>query len=146
MIKYALACADGHEFESWFPDSEAYEKLHKRRLVVCPACGSAEVGKAIMAPAVVGAERAVAVAQKAAGTQVDDKRREMRAMVARLRQEIEANTVDVGPRFPELARAIHLGDEPERAIRGQASAEEARALVEEGVRVMPMPALADELN
>jgi hypothetical protein len=144
MIKYALSCAEGHEFESWFPDSAAYEKLRKRGLVACPDCGSIEVGKAIMAPAVVGAERAVA--EKPAESLADDKRREARAMIARLRHEIETNTVDVGARFPELARAIHAGDEPERAIRGQASTDEARALIEEGVGVMPMPMLADELN
>ena len=144
MIKYALGCAEGHEFESWFPDSAAYEKLRKRGLVACPQCGSVEVGKAIMAPAVVGAERAVA--EKPAESLVDDKRREARAMITRLRHEIETNTVDVGARFPELARAIHNGDEPERAIRGKASLDEAKALIEEGVGVMPMPVLADELN
>ena len=144
MIKYALGCAEGHEFESWFPDSAAYEKLRKRGLVACPECGSTEVDKAIMAPAVVGAERAVV--EKPAEVLVDDKRRQVREMVARLRREIEANTVDVGARFPELARAIHKGDEPERAIRGQASLDEAKALIEEGVGVMPMPMLADELN
>ena len=144
MIKYALGCAEGHEFESWFPDSAAYEKLRKRGLVACPQCGSVEVGKAIMAPAVVGAERATA--EKPAEGLVDDKRREARAMITRLRHEIETNTVDVGARFPELARAIHNGDEPERAIRGKASLDEAKALIEEGVGVMPMPALADELN
>ena len=68
-------------------------------------------------------------------------------MAVRLRQEIEANTDDVGGRFPEVARAIHAGDEPEqREFRGQASLDEARALIEEGVGVMPMPALADEMN
>ena len=67
-------------------------------------------------------------------------------MIARLRREIEANTDDVGPKFPEMARAIHQGDEPERAIRGQASLDEAKALIEEGVGVLPMPTLADELN
>ncbi len=144
MIKYALGCAEGHEFESWFPDSAAYEKLRKRGLVACPECGSIEVGKAIMAPAVVGADRPVA--EQSSETLVDDKRREARAMIARLRREIEANTVDVGKRFPELARAIHNGDEPERAIRGQASLDEAKALIEEGVGVMPLPVLADELN
>jgi hypothetical protein len=144
MIKYALGCADGHEFESWFPDSGAYESLRERGLVACPECGSTEVGKAIMAPAVVGVERAVA--EKPAETLVDDKRRQVRAMVARLRHEIEANTVDVGARFPEMARAMHQGDEPEQAIRGQASLAEAKGLIEEGVQVMPMPALADELN
>ena len=144
MIKYALGCAEGHEFESWFPDSAAYEKLRKRGLVACPQCGSVEVEKAIMAPAVVGFERTAA--EKPAESLVDDKRREARAMITRLRHEIETNTVDVGARFPEMARAIHNGDEPERAIRGQASLDEARALIEEGVGVMPMPALADELN
>ena len=144
MIKYALGCAEGHEFESWFPDSAAYEKLRERGLVACPECGSTKVDKAIMAPAVVGVERSVV--EKPAEALVDDKRRQAREMVARLRREIEANTVDVGARFPELARAIHQGDEPERAIRGQASLAEAKALVEEGVGVMPMPMLADELN
>ena len=67
-------------------------------------------------------------------------------MIARLRQEIEANTDDVGAKFPEIARAMHAGDEPERAIRGRASPDDARALIEEGVSVLPMPALADELN
>jgi hypothetical protein len=143
MIKYALGCAEGHEFESWFPDSSAYEKLRKRGLVACPECGSTRVDKAIMAPAVVGADRAVV--EKPAEV-LDDKRRQAREIVARLRREIEANTVDVGPRFPEVARAIHQGDEPERAVRGQASAAEAKALIEEGVGVMPMPMLADELN
>lgn len=144
MIKYALGCAEGHEFESWFPDSAAYEKLRKRGLVSCPQCGSTEVDKAIMAPAVVGAERALT--EKPAESLVDDKRREARETIARLRREVEANTVDVGPRFPEVARAIHQGDEPERAIRGQASLAEAKALIEEGIGVMPLPMLADELN
>ena len=144
MIKYALGCAEGHEFESWFPDSAAYEKLRKRGLVACPECGSTQVDKAIMAPAVVGVERAVV--EKPAEVLADDKRRQAREIIARLRHEIEANTVDVGARFPEVARAIHQGDEPERAIRGQASLAEAKALVEEGVGVMPMPMPADELN
>ena len=144
MIKYALGCAEGHEFESWFPDSAAYEKLRKGGLVACPECGSTEVNKAIMAPAVVGVERAAV--EKPAEVMVDDKRRQAREMVARLRREIEANTADVGARFPALARAIYQGDEPERAIRGQASLAEAKALIEEGVGVMPVPMLADEMN
>ena len=77
---------------------------------------------------------------------MDDRRRQTREMVSRLRREIEANTDDVGRRFPEVARAIHLGEEAERPIRGRASVEEAKALIEEGIGVMPMPMLADELN
>jgi len=145
MIKYALGCAEGHEFESWFPDSEAYEKQRKRGLVACPECGSTAVDKAIMAPAVVGGERSGQQASPEPPL-LDAKRRQTRQIVAQLRREIEANTDDVGLKFPEVARAIHAGDEPERAIRGRASLEEARALIEEGVAVMPVPALADEMN
>ena len=144
MIKYSLGCLEGHEFESWFPDSAAYETQRKRGFVACPECGSTSVDKAIMAPAVVGGERSQPVAPS--GALLDAKRREACEMLARLRQAIEANTVDVGTRFPELARAIHAGDEPERAIRGRASLEEARDLIAEGVGVLPIPALADELN
>ena len=144
MIKYALGCVDGHTFESWFPDSAAYETQRKRGLVTCPQCGSTTVEKAIMSPAVVGGERAEPPAP--AAPLLDDKRREVRAMVAKLRREIEANTDDVGEKFPQVARAIHAGDEPDRAIRGRASLQEARALVEEGVGVLPIPALADDMN
>ncbi len=144
MIKYALGCAEGHAFESWFPDSAAYEKQRKRSFVACPECGSTEVDKAIMAPAVVGGDRAAA--EPGPPILVDDRRRKAREFFTRMRQEIEANTDDVGSKFPEVARAIHFGDEPERAIRGRASLEEARSLAEDGVGVLPLPMLEDELN
>jgi len=144
MIKYALSCAEGHAFESWFPDSGAYEKQRKRGFVACPECGSTRVDKAIMAPAVVGGERGGVEAGPEMA--VDDPRRKAREFFLRMRREIEANTDDVGARFPQVARAIHLGDEPERAIRGRASLAEAKSLLEDGVGVMPMPMLEDELN
>ena len=144
MIKYALGCAEGHAFESWFPDSAAYDKQRKRGLVACPECGSPRVDKAIMAPAVVGGERA----PPGMGPEiaVDDRRRHAREFFLRMRREIEANTDDVGTKFPQVARAIHLGDEPERAIRGRASRAEAQSLLEDGVGVLPLPMLEDELN
>ena len=145
MIKYALGCAEGHGFESWFLDSAAYEKQRQRGLIACPECGSTAVDKAIMAPAVVGGERPEPQTPPEPPL-LDAKRRQARRMVAELRREIEANTDDVGAKFPEIARAIHAGDEPERAIRGRASLEEARALIEEGVGVLPVPALAEEMN
>ena len=91
MIKYALGCAEGHEFESWFSDSAAFEKLRRRRLVACPECGSTAVDKAIMAPAIVGAERAGADAgvAKPAEVLVDDKRRQVREMVKHLHKVLE---------------------------------------------------------
>lgn len=144
MIKYALACAGGHAFDSWFPDSAAYEKQRKRGFVACPECGSTRVDKAIMAPAVLGGERAALEA--APEIVVDDRHVRAREFFRRVRREIEANTDDVGAAFPQVARAIHLGEEPERGIRGRASPAEARSLVEDGIGVMPMPMLEDELN
>jgi hypothetical protein len=144
MIKYALGCAEGHAFESWFPDSAAYDKQRKRGFVACPECGSKRVDKAIMAPAVVGGERAPV--EVGPGIVVDDRRRQAREFLVRMRREIEANTDDVGAKFPQVARAIHLGEEPERAIRGRASLAEAKSLLEDGIGVLPLPMLEDELN
>ena len=144
MIKYALGCAEGHAFDSWFPDSAAYEKQRKRGFVVCPECGSTSVDKAIMAPAVVGGERGAMEAGPEIA--VDDRRRKAREFFRHMRREIEANTDDVGSKFPQVARAIHLGEERERAIRGRASLAEAKSLLEDGVGVLPMPMLEDELN
>jgi hypothetical protein len=144
MIKYALGCAEGHTFESWFPDSAGYEKQRKRGFVACPECGSTEVDKAIMAPAVVGGDRTAGESRPE--IVVDDRRRQTRQLMLRVRREIEANTEDVGAKFPQEARAIHLGEAPERAIRGRASLAEARSLVEDGVSVLPLPMLEDELN
>jgi hypothetical protein len=144
MIKYALGCAEGHAFDSWFPDSAAYDKQRKRGFVACPECGSTRVEKAIMAPAVVGGERAAA--ETGVELVLDDRRRRAREVLLRMRREIEANTDDVGATFPQVARAIHLGEEPERAIRGRASLAEAKSLLEDGVGVLPLPMLEDELN
>jgi len=111
-----------------------------------------------MAPAVLGArarrpERRDEAAQPTQPEQptqpvalLDEKHVELRAALGALRREIEARTVDVGPKFPEVARAIHAGDEPERAIRGRATVAEARALLEEGVGVLPLPMLPEDAN
>ena len=154
MIKFALSCERGHEFESWFPDGADYESQTRRGLVLCPDCESKQVRKAPMSPAVLGGRRgertAPAASDEPAATApvvlLDEKQRDLRAALGAFRRMIESNTVDVGPKFPEVARAIHAGDEPERAIRGRATAAEARALLEEGVGVLPLPMLPDEAN
>src|SRR6185437_62020 len=138
MIKFTLACDQDHEFESWFPDGAAYEEQARRGMVACPQRNSHRIAKAPMAPAIVARGKPVAL--------VDDKALAMREAVRALRREIEARTDDVGEAFPAVARAIHAGDEPERAIRGQANVAEVKALVEEGVRIAPLPALPDEAN
>lgn len=149
MIKFTLSCERGHEFESWFPDGEAYETQARRGLVQCSDCDSRRVVKAPMAPAIIGGPRPEP-ARAAEGTKpvalLDDKHRELRSALVALRRAIDAQTDDVGLKFPEIARAIHDGEAPERAIRGRASAAEARALVEEGIGVMPLPPLPEETN
>jgi len=149
MIKYALACEKDHSFESWFPDSGSYETQARRGLIACPVCASTRVAKAIMAPAIVGgqkAERRPIEASPAPVALLDERQQRLREMARRLRDEIVANTDDVGRKFPEEARAIHEGDAPARSIRGQATPDEARALIDEGVGVLPLPFLPDEFN
>jgi hypothetical protein len=148
MIKYALVCEKAHSFESWFSDSDSYETQSRRGLIACPDCGSARVTKAMMAPAVVGVGK-LKRSQEAASAPIallDERQQRMREMARHLRQEIIANTDDVGAKFPEEARAIHDGEAPLRSIRGQATSEEARALIEEGVGVLPLPFLPEERN
>ena len=150
MIKFSLACDRGHTFESWFPDGEDYESQARRGLVLCPDCNSKQVRKAPMAPAVLVGRRP----RRAEEPSDDPTRRAARRKTARIARGADAPCVGRsrrGPttsvtKFPEVARAIHAGDEPERAIRGRATAAEARALLEEGVGVMPLPILPDEAN
>jgi hypothetical protein len=147
MIKYALSCEKSHSFESWFPTGDSYDLQARRGLIACPDCGSTRVSKAIMAPAVVGGREAQQQqASSAPIALLDERQQRLREMARHLRKEIVANTDDVGSKFPEEARAIHDGDAPARSIRGQATLEEARALIEDGVAVLPLPFLPDEFN
>jgi len=146
MIKFSLACERGHAFQSWFPDGDSFETQARRGLVQCAICDSVKVRKALMAPAVHGARSAEAVDAEKPVALIDDKQRELRAAIVDLKRRIEANTDDVGGRFPEVARAMHAGDEPERAIRGRASMDEARALIDDGIGVLPIPMAPDEVN
>jgi hypothetical protein len=153
MIRYALVCDKGHEFESWFQDSAAYDKQAKRKLVACPHCGSAKVGKAIMAPRLSGAKKRAAPAkppaaapEKAPVAMLSPQEREFRAKLKELRDHLTKNADHVGPKFPEEARKMHYGETKHRSIYGEASPEEARRLAEEGIEFHPLPILPDERN
>jgi hypothetical protein len=155
MIRYNLRCAKGHSFESWFQSSAAYESQEKRKLVSCPACGSVKVERAIMAPQVVskkGREAAVPEAPTTDATAQAStpllmaQERELRAKIKELRDHIVKNADNVGERFPNEARKMHYGDIEHRPIYGEASPEEARSLLEEGVEVSPLPILPDDRN
>lgn len=139
MIRYALKCEHGHEFESWFASGAAYETLAAQGHVGCPDCGSGRVEKALMAPRVRPAGEGDAVARGAQTTAPATATADRAAMLKRLRSEIEANSEYVGMSFVAEARRIHDGDSPERSIYGEAKLEEARALIEDGIPVAPLP-------
>ena len=131
MIKYSLVCESGHEFESWFPSSDAFDTQAKRGFVTCPACNSARVSKAIMAPNIARKDRpeqrppveqpVAAPAPADPSPQpmalLDEKAAALREAVRELRTKILADSVDVGDKFPEEARKIHDGDAPARSKR-----------------------------
>jgi hypothetical protein len=156
MIRYNLRCERGHAFESWFQSSSVYESQEKRKLVNCPACGSAKVERAIMAPQIVSKKsRDRAEPAAAPSTEVTTptstplmmaQERELRAKLKELRDHIVKNADNVGERFPNEARKMHYGDIEHRPIYGEASPDEARSLIEEGVEVSPLPVLPDDRN
>lgn len=122
MIRYALACENGHHFESWFQSAAAFDTLQASGHIGCETCGSTQITKTIMAPA-VPKKNAKDVAEK----------------IEAIRKEVETNADYVGSAFYTEARAMHDGETPERAIYGQANAEQAKSLIADGIPVMPLP-------
>lgn len=176
MIKYALRCERGHAFESWFQDSASYDKQAKRGLVSCPMCDSVKVEKSIMAPQIprkgrsaeqrAGEEKIRRVAARRSKDEsaaapapapaspatpeslmmASPEAAELRTKLKELRDHIKANADNVGEQFPEQARKMHYGEIEHRPIYGDASPSEAKALIEEGVEVMPLPVLPEDRN
>jgi hypothetical protein len=143
VIRYQLTCPQGHHFDGWFASSSAFDEQRARALVTCPVCGTDEVEKALMAPAV-----RVSTSQPAARSEpvavLTDKDRALRDMIRAVRAEVEKTAENVGDRFAEEARRIHDGEVEAKSIYGRATSEEARALVEDGIGFLPLPALPDE--
>lgn len=135
MIRYDLKCAKGHEFDGWFKSAEAFDSLSRAGHVACTICGAAEVEKRIMAPAVRPA--------RAAGERpkLKEPQNDIEAALAEMRRRIEENSDYVGLNFAAEARAMHEGKIDERAIHGEARPDEARALIEDGIPVAPLPFL-----
>ncbi len=155
MIRYALRCERGHEFDSWFQSSSAYDSQHKRGLVACPLCESTKVDKAIMAPRIArkgksktAPEPVTAPAEDSTSTSLvmAPQERELIAKLRELRDHVLKNADNVGSKFSDEARKMHYGDIEHRAIYGEATPEEASALVEEGVEVAPLPVLPGDRN
>jgi hypothetical protein len=156
MIKFALICENRHSFESWFQSGSAFDAQTKAGLIQCPVCQVSRVSKAIMAPAIATRRsheqvqepvRAIPQVEKPSKmTLLDERDRELRAAIQQVRQRIFDVAEDVGANFPDEARKIHDGLIRERPIHGQASVEEAKALIEEGISILPIPVLPDEQN
>lgn len=134
MIRYALTCKNGHSFDSWFQSAEAFDTLLARGLVACVECGDTEVRKSLMAPNVAVSE-AKPPAPAPQAPPPDDKA----AALAALKRKVEENADYVGDKFATEARAMHDGAAPERSIYGEAKLADAKALIEDGVPVAPLP-------
>lgn len=132
MIRYTLQCPDGHRFESWFQNAAAYEGLAAGGMLACPDCGATEVRKSLMAPPVRAARKPAAAPEPPAPPTPDTD-------LAKLKARIEAESDYVGTSFVREARAIHDGEAPERMIHGEAKPAEALRLIEDGIKIAPLP-------
>ena len=162
MIRYALICDKKHEFEIWFKNSTDYDQQRKRKLVSCPACGSAKVEKALMAPALSHSSKSKSISApasvepvpattsqteaKAPVAMMSPQEQELRGKLKELRDHLTKNADYVGGKFPDEARKMHYGEIEHRSIYGEASPQDANELHEEGIEFHPLPVLPGERN
>ncbi|ROT99063.1 DUF1178 family protein [Histidinibacterium lentulum] len=135
MIRYALKCARGHRFESWFQSASAYDRLADAGHVACSVCGGGEVAKDLMSPSVSPEARTPA-------RPLSQPTNPAEQALAELRRKIETDSTYVGDRFADEARRMHEGELPRRQIHGEARLGEAKKLLEDGIPVLPLPFLS----
>ncbi len=143
MIRYGLVCERRHEFESWFRDSAVCDDQLSSGALECPVCGSAQIEKQLMAPAVRNSRE---VARQLVAAPGDARQKKLLEAMRQLRRKVEDSAEYVGTRFSEEARRIHYQEAAERGIYGEATLEEAKALVEEGIEAYPLPRLPEDAN
>ena len=139
MIKYTLTCNNGHQFESWFPNSDSFEKLKKKGQLECAVCSSKEIEKSLMAPRITSNNRKKKETLISAQSALE---KEIKA----LKNKIKKTATDVGENFPNEARAMHYGEKEDKPIIGKTTLEEARDLAEEGIPFVPLPWNDDKVN
>lgn len=142
MIRYSLICQNAHEFEGWFSEGADFDRQVASGFLTCPVCNSASISKSLMAPSVSTARKKDEMQSVA----MDAARREAFLKLKEAVAAIKANSEDVGTRFPEEARKIHYGEADARGIIGQATPDEAEALVEEGIEIAALPVLPEDVN
>ena len=148
MIRYDLICDKGHEFDGWFRDGAAYEGLASEGMVACAVCSSVKIKKQLMAPGIPAKSnrKADAVPQKMLAGPLNPRSAMLLDMMREVRKSVEANAEYVGDKFAEEARRIHYAETEKRGIYGEASAQDAKALSEEGIDVHPLPRLPEDGN
>lgn len=142
-----LRCANGHGFEGWFASDEDFLSQNGSARIGCPLCGDSVISRMPSAPRLnLSGARAPAApsgpaadAPTAGGEVPSPNPADLHALWLRAVRHVMAHTEDVGPRFAEEARRIHYGETEARGIRGQASAEDAQALADEGIEVAVLP-------
>jgi hypothetical protein len=143
MIRFTLRCTRDHEFEGWFRSGDDFEKNGTS----CPVCGSTDVEKAIMAPQVARKDRGEpASGDKLRVAAADPRHTAMLAALKELREKVTENADYVGDKFAEEARKIHYQEVEPRGIYGEATGEEAKLLLEEGIEFHPLPVLPEDRN
>ncbi|HEY7749341.1 MAG TPA: DUF1178 family protein [Aestuariivirgaceae bacterium] len=147
MIHYDLKCKAGHVFDGWFQNSAAYDEQRQKEVVRCPSCGTHEVDKQVMKPGIPRKSNKKDEGRKqvfSAGA--DPRAKSLIEKMRELRQHVESHADYVGDQFADEARRIHYKETEERGIYGEATAEEARSLIEEGIEVQPLPVLPEDRN
>ena len=139
MIKYTLTCNKGHQFESWFSNSDSFEKLKKNGHLECAVCSSKKIEKSLMAPRITpnsSKKKETLISAQSA----------LEKEIKTLKNKIKKTATDVGENFPTEARAMHYGEKEEKPIIGRTTLEEAKDLEEEGIPFAPLPWNDDKVN
>ena len=145
MIRFALSCPDGHDFEGWFANSETFEAQRARGAVTCPVCGAGDIDKALMTPAVATSRKRDSVRLSAHAAHLAEDS-EVVTKLRQIRKHLTENADYVGNRFAEEARRIHYDEVEKRGIYGEATSDEVRALTDEGIEFHPLPVLPEDHN
>ena len=134
MIKYNLKCHNNHEFESWFSNSQEFEKLQKKKLLECIYCSSIEINKSIMSPMI-----SVISKKRIDLTNLEKNLKDEKAKLLKIRNYIENNFEYVGKNFSEEVRDIYYDKKSKRAIYGSVTEEERKELAEESIDLINIP-------
>jgi hypothetical protein len=146
MIHYDLICKHGHKFDGWFSTIAAYDEQRKNNDILCPSCGTVEVDKQLMMPSIPRKGERKSSSRRMVSGAGDPQMKKLVDKLRELRQHVERHADYVGDRFADEARRIHYKEAEERGIYGEASPDDARALIDEGIEVQPLPLLPEDFN